>query len=154
MHSTLLLVHSWSRWLVLGFLLYAIYRASIGYFKNVLFTKADDSVRHWTATVAHIQLMLGIIVFTNSPVAKGYWVSGRALLQDFDTTFFGLIHSIMMLTSVVILTIGSALAKRTTADRDKFRIMFLWFSVALLIIFIAIPWPFSPFSNRPYLRTF
>ncbi|WP_293944013.1 MULTISPECIES: hypothetical protein [unclassified Sphingobacterium] len=154
MHSTLLLVHSWSRWLVLGFLLYAIYRASIGYFKNVLFTKADDSVRHWTATVAHIQLMLGIILFTNSPVAKGYWVSGRALLQDFDTTFFGLIHSIMMLTSVVILTIGSALAKRTTADRDKFRIMFLWFSVALLIIFIAIPWPFSPFSNRPYLRTF
>lgn len=139
---------------MLGFLLYAIYRASIGYFKNVLFTKADDSVRHWTATVAHIQLMLGIIVFTNSPVAKGYWVSGRALLQDFDTTFFGLIHSIMMLTSVVILTIGSALAKRTTADRDKFRIMFLWFSVALLIIFIAIPWPFSPFSNRPYLRTF
>lgn len=154
MHSTLLLVHSWSRWLVLGFLLYAIYRASIGYFKNVLFTKADDSVRHWTATVAHIQLTLGIILFTNSPVAKGYWVSGRALLQDFDTTFFGLIHSIMMLTSVVILTIGSALAKRTTADRDKFRIMFLWFSVALLIIFIAIPWPFSPFSNRPYLRTF
>jgi len=154
MHSTLLLVHSWSRWLVLGFLLYAIYRASIGYFKNVLFTKADDSVRHWTATVAHIQLMLGIILFTNSPVAKGYWASGQELLQDFDTTFFGLIHSILMLTSVVILTIGSALAKRTTADRDKFRIMLLWFSVALLIIFIAIPWPFSPFSNRPYLRTF
>lgn len=154
MHSTLLLVHSWSRWLVLGFLLYAIYRASTGYFKNELFTKADDSVRHWTATVAHIQLMLGIILFTNSPVAKGYWASGQELLQDFDTTFFGLIHSILMLTSVVILTIGSALAKRTTADRDKFRIMLLWFSVALLIIFIAIPWPFSPFSNRPYLRTF
>lgn len=139
---------------MLGFLLYAIYRASTGYFKNELFTKADDSVRHWTATVAHIQLMLGIILFTNSPVAKGYWASGQELLQDFDTTFFGLIHSILMLTSVVILTIGSALAKRTTADRDKFRIMLLWFSVALLIIFIAIPWPFSPFSNRPYLRTF
>lgn len=154
MHSTLLLLHSWSRWLVLGFLLYAIYRASIGYFKNKLFTKADDSVRHWTATVAHIQLMLGVILFTNSPVANGYWASGLELLQDFDTTFFGLIHSILMLTSVVILTIGSALAKRTTADRDKFRIMLLWFSVALLIIFIAIPWPFSPFSNRPYLRTF
>lgn len=139
---------------MLGFLLYAIYRASIGYFKNKLFTKADDSVRHWTATVAHIQLMLGVILFTNSPVANGYWASGLELLQDFDTTFFGLIHSILMLTSVVILTIGSALAKRTTADRDKFRIMLLWFSVALLIIFIAIPWPFSPFSNRPYLRTF
>ncbi|MGJ1409184.1 hypothetical protein ACR78Z_05875 [Sphingobacterium thalpophilum] len=150
MHSTLLLLHSWTRWLVLGFLLYAIYKASIGYFKDTPFTKADDSVRHWTATIAHVQLMLGIMLFMNSQIAKGYWSSES--FQDFDMTFFGLIHVILMLASIVVLTIGSALAKRRTADREKFRTMLLWYSIALLIIFIAIPWPFSPLANRPYLR--
>jgi cbb3-type cytochrome oxidase subunit 3 len=30
--------------------------------------------------------------------------------------------------------------------------MLVWFTIALIIIFIAIPWPFSPFANRPYFR--
>jgi hypothetical protein len=30
--------------------------------------------------------------------------------------------------------------------------MLIWLSIALIIIFIAIPWPFSPFANRPYYR--
>jgi hypothetical protein len=30
--------------------------------------------------------------------------------------------------------------------------MALWFTAALLLILVAIPWPFSPFAQRPYLR--
>jgi len=58
-----------------------------------------------------------------------------------------------MLTAIVIITIGSALAKRKKTDKEKFKTMLVWFSAALLIIFIAIPWPFSPLANRPYIRT-
>jgi hypothetical protein len=71
-----------------------------------------------------------------------------------EAVFFGLIHITLMVLSVVLVTIGSALAKRKQTDREKFKTMLTWFSIVLLIIFIAIPWPFSPFANRNYFRTY
>ncbi|KEO72682.1 hypothetical protein [Anditalea andensis] len=154
MYSTLLFFHSWVRWLVLVFLVYSIYRAIMGYTKNKTFSKTDNAIRHWTATVAHIQLMVGIIIYTQSPVVKYFWRDTTSALQNMDVTFYGLIHILLMLTAIIILTIGSALAKRKPADKEKFRTILMWFSIALIIIFIAIPWSFSPLSNRPLFRTF
>jgi len=154
MYSTLLLLHSLARWVVLIFIMYSIYRAFVGYTKNKTFSETDNTFRHWTATVAHIQLMIGMILYTQSPMVKYYWKHSETKLQDFEITFFGLIHIALMITAIVLLTIGSAKAKRKQTDKEKFRTILIWFSIALIIIFIAIPWPFSPLSNRPYLRTF
>jgi hypothetical protein len=154
MYSTLLFFHSLVRWLVLAFLVYSIYRAFIGYIKNKTFSKTDNALRHWTATVAHIQLMIGIILYTQSPIVKYFWTDTKTALQNLDLTFYGLIHIILMLTSIVVLTISSALAKRKPTDKEKFKTMLVWFSIVLIIIFIAIPWTFSPLSSRPNFRTF
>jgi cytochrome c biogenesis factor len=154
MYSTLLLLHSLARWVVLVFIMYSIYRAFVGYTKNRTFSETDNAFRHWTATVAHIQLMIGMILYTQSPITKYYWKHSQIKLQDFEITFFGLIHIALMIIAIVLLTIGSAKAKRKQTDKEKFRTILIWFSIALIIFFIAIPWPFSPLSNRPYLRTF
>ncbi|WP_229712476.1 hypothetical protein [Marivirga lumbricoides] len=142
------------RWLVLVFLVYSIYRAFVGYTRNKSFSKTDNAFRHWTATVAHIQLMIGIILYTQSPVVKYFLANTKTALQNLDLTFYGLIHIFLMLTAIVVLTIGSALAKRKPTDKEKFRTMLVWFSIVLIIIFIAIPWSFSPLSSRPNFRTF
>lgn len=152
MYHSLLCYHSIIRWLVLGSLLFSIYRSFRGYFSQLNFTKTDNSVRHWTATIAHIQLVIGIILYTQSPIIKYFWQHFREASQNLDTLFFGLIHMILMLLAIVLITIGSALAKRKQTDNEKFKTMLVWFSIALLIIIIAIPWPFSPFVNRPYIR--
>ncbi|NAS13714.1 hypothetical protein [Poritiphilus flavus] len=152
MYQSLIIIHSVTRWLVLLSLVYAIYRAYRGYFKNLTFSKVDNSIRHWTATFAHIQLMIGILLYTQSPIIKYFWNNLDAAISSLDTTFFGVIHLILMLTAIVVLTIGSAKAKRRSIDKEKFRIMLVWFSIALIIIFVAIPWPFSPMANRPYFR--
>lgn len=140
------------RWLVLVSLVYAIYRAYTGYRSNTPFTKTDDAVRHWTATIAHIQLLVGILVYIQSPIIRYFWRNFGEAVHQRDTAFFGLIHISFMVTAIVILTIGSALAKRKDTDREKFLTMFFWFLIALIIIFIAIPWPFSPLANRVYFR--
>ncbi|WP_345259116.1 hypothetical protein [Marivirga lumbricoides] len=147
-------MHSLVRWLVLVFLVYSIYRAFVGYTRNKSFSKTDNAFRHWTATVAHIQLMIGIILYTQSPVVKYFLANTKTALQNLDLTFYGLIHIFLMLTAIVVLTIGSALAKRKPTDKEKFRTMLVWFSIVLIIIFIAIPWSFSPLSSRPNFRTF
>ncbi|CAH0200499.1 hypothetical protein MP478_09580 [Chryseobacterium sp. WG14] len=152
MYQTLTFLHSTFRWLVLLSLIYSIFRAYKGYFSAGQFTKTDNSVRHWTATIAHIQLVLGMILYIKSPIVRYFWKNFYEAKESFDLLFFGLIHITMMITAVILITIGSALAKRKPEDREKFKIMMIWFIAALVMIFIAIPWPFSPFVNRPYFR--
>lgn len=154
MYFTLISIHSLFRWLVLLSLIYAIFRAFRGYSGNLVFTKTDNSVRHWTATIAHIQLIIGIILYTKSPTAQYFWQNFSEAVQSLDTVFFGAIHFLLMLIAIVVLTIGSALTKRRETDNQKFKTMLVWFLIALVLIFIAIPWPFSPLANRPLLRTF
>lgn len=152
MYQALVFYHSLVRWLVVASLLYSIYRAYRGYASKSEFSKTDNAVRHWTATIAHIQLMIGMVLYFQSPVSKYFMANFKEAIKNFDITFFGLIHSSLMLTAIVLITIGSATSKRKQTDRAKFKTMLVWFLIALVIIFVAIPWPFSPLANRPYFR--
>lgn len=154
MYRELLFLHGIVRWLVLLLLLMAVYAAWQGWQGNRPFTKAVNALRHWTATAAHIQLMIGIVLYVKSPFVKTYFVAPAKPMKTSDGFFFGILHIAMMLSAIVVLTIGSAMAKRKTNDGDKYKTMLLWFSIALLLIFLAIPWPFSPLSKRPLLRTY
>ncbi|WP_341871390.1 hypothetical protein [Spirosoma oryzicola] len=153
MYSVLLFLHSCWRWLVLISLVYAIYSAYTGFYRRQVFTTAINSLRHWTATIAHIQLLLGMALYVQSPVVKlsmgdnpDKWIN--------EQLFFRYVHLAMMLVAVVLITIGSAKAKRAKDDAEKYRTMLTWFSWGLVILLMAIPWPFSPLANRPYIRSF
>lgn len=154
MYPFLLFIHSILRWLVLGSLVYATGRAWQGYRLGRPFTRIDHSIRHWTATIAHLQLVAGCVLYFISPVNRYFLQHFKATLQDLPVSFFGSIHMILMLAAVVCITLGSSLAKRRDTDRERFGTMVLWFGIALLLILIAIPWPFSPLAQRPYIRTF
>ena len=152
MDTFLLPLHSIFRWLVLLSLLYAIYLAFMGKTHRLPFTKNIDHIRHWTATIAHIQLMIGIVLYTQSPTVKHFLENGIDGWND--VTFFGTIHILLMLAAIIVITIGSAKAKRKKTDQEKYGTMFKFFLLGLLIIFVAIPWPFSPLAERPYFRPF
>jgi len=152
MYQTLTFLHSVVRWLVLLSLFYAVFRAYKGYCSGKIFSATDDSVRHWTATIAHIQMVLGIVLYSQSPIISYFWKNFNTAKASFDLLFFGMIHIFLMLFSIVLITVGSSAAKRKTSDRDRFKTMLIWYSTALVLIFTAIPWPFSPFANRPYFR--
>lgn len=151
MYFWLIFLHTYMRWLVVSSLLLAIVR---GFSGKGTFTKRDNTLRHVTATIAHVQLMLGYILYFNSPFITYFRAHFREAVHQFDLLFFGLIHIILMTLSVVLITIGSAATKRADTDAQKFRIMAIWFLIAFIIILIAIPWPFSPLAQRPYLRSF
>lgn len=152
MYQTLIFYHSICRWLVLLSLLYALIRAARGKISGKAFSGGDNAVRHWTATIAHIQLVIGMMLYTQSPVIRYFWRNFREARESLDNLFFGLIHILLMLAAIVLITIGSAKAKRMSSDKDKFSTMLLWYGLGLLLILIAIPWPFSPSAQRPYFR--
>jgi len=152
MYDFLLPIHSLFRWFVLSSLIYSISIAFMGYSKSWQFSKNHDSIRHWTATIAHIQLVLGILIYTKSLTVKSFFSGQAANDVRLESLFFGIIHLSCMLLAIVLITIGSAKAKRCPESKDKFRTMLIWFSLALLIIFLSIPWPWSPLASRPYFR--
>ncbi|GAB3576975.1 hypothetical protein [Hymenobacter daeguensis] len=152
MYATVLTLHSAFRWLVLASLVYALLRAFQGYNSRQLWTKTDDAVRHWTATISHVQLLLGMALYFSSPVVKANFASLREAGFTLDSGFFALLHPLLMLVSVVLVTIGSALAKRRPTAEAKFNTMLRWYGVALLSIFLFIPWPFSPLASRALFR--
>lgn len=154
MYTILLQFHSLFRWLVLFALLLALFRSFTGYYKQTVFTKTDNAIRHWTATLSHIQLVIGMLLYTQSPFVTYFYDTYKTDKLTIEALFFGAIHIVLMFFTIVFISIGSAKAKRVTADRDKFKTMLVWFFIALVIIFIAIPWPFSPLANRPLLRPF
>ncbi len=152
MYQFLLPLHSVFRWLVLICLLYSIYLSFKGKTGQLTFSNRINHTRHWTATIAHIQLIIGILLYTKSPIVQNFLKNGFEGWDD--GTFYGLLHIALMLVAIIIITLGSAKAKRKDTDLEKFRTMFNYFSIGLLLIFIAIPWPFSPLANRPYIRPF
>jgi hypothetical protein len=152
MYNYLITIHSVFRWLVLISLVTSIVIAVHGTVYKGKFGKLSNVIRHWTATIAHLQLMLGMGLYMISPLLKSGASSGVSRINDHF--FFKYIHIGIMILAIVLITIGSAKAKRTVAPDRKYRVMLIWFVAALLLILIAIPWPFSPLATRPYLRAF
>jgi uncharacterized membrane protein YfcA len=152
MYQALIFLHSTLRWFVLLSLIFSIFRACKGYFNQKDFSQNDNRLRHWTATIAHIQLMIGIMLYTQSPIIKYFWNNFDEAAKNLELLFFGLFHMVLMLIAIVVLTIGSALAKRKPTDQQKFKVMLIYFSLALFLILLAIPWPFSPLAHRPFFR--
>ena len=154
MYNILLTTHSLFRWLVLVSLLYAIYRNYKGWFYKRPFTKFDNSVRHVTATMAHIQLTLGFGLYLISPVINYFLNNYNSAVKIRDIRFFGMEHSLMMIVAVVIITIGSAKAQRKSTEQEKFKTIAIWFSIGLFIILTSIPWGFFVLPSRPFFRSF
>jgi cytochrome c biogenesis factor len=154
MYSTLLALHSLTRWLVLVSLIFALYLAYRGWLLNKPWSRLDDSTRHVSATIAHIQLILGVWLYFISPIVNYFLHNFSTAVHERAIRFFGMEHITMMLIAITLITIGSAKAKRRLTDREKFKTMAIWYTIALLIILSSVPWSFSPLISRPNFRPF
>src|SRR6188768_2895162 len=117
MYSVLLPLHNALRWLVLISLATALYRAYRGYRATSYFSKSDDLLRHGTATLIHIQFLVGFTLYFSSPRITYFWSDFRENLKVLEFSFFALIHISLMTLAVVVVTVGSAIAKRRSSDQ-------------------------------------
>ncbi|MDD2829560.1 MAG: hypothetical protein PHW18_08310 [Sulfuricurvum sp.] len=151
-YTIILLVHSWLRWIVVVSLLYSLYRAYTGWFREKSFTNFDNSLRHSVATIAHIQLLFGLLLYGISPIISYFLSHFSETVHIREIRFFGLEHSVTMLLAIFVITLGSMIAKRQKIDRLKFRTIAIWYTIAFILIIVAIPWEFSSMVSRPYFR--
>jgi len=154
MYTHLLYLHSLTRWFLVITLAAALYKGFSGWLRQRPFTSFDNTLRHVTATVAHVQLAIGYILYFKSPVVAWFRLHPAQPSDPVDYTFFGVVHIATMTVAVIIITVGSSLSKRRHNDAAKFKAMALCFAIGAILIALAIPWPFSPWATRPWIRTF
>ena len=56
--------------------------------------------------------------------------------------FFGLEHILLMVIAVTLITIGRKKAEKALDPAKKHKTILIWYTIVLIIIFAAIPWPF------------
>ena len=154
MYNSILVLHSLVRWLLLFSLIFAIYRAYRGWKSKSVFGVWDNRARHVTATIAHVQLIFGLWLYFISPIVGYFFDNFHEAVHMREMRFFGMEHITMMSIAITLLTIGSVKVKKKPTDQEKFKTMLIWYSIVLAIIFLSIPWKFSPFTARPYFRFF
>ena len=86
----------------------------------------------------HIQFLGGLILYFISP--KVSFAAG--FMKDSIARFFAMEHILLMSISMILLTIGYSKSKRIIESDKKFKKIFVYYLISLLIVLASIPWPF------------
>lgn len=136
--SMLVHAHSGLRWVVLLLLIAATFKALMKWRSNAPFTEGDRKLNLFTMISAHVQLLLGLVLFFTSPKVN---LSGLDMKNPVER-FFAVEHSVMMILAVILITIGYSKSKKALEESKKFKTAFTYFVIALLVLLAGIPWPF------------
>jgi len=145
MHSLLLLTHSVFRYFVLIFLILFVLRSLLGWMNKSSYNPIDEKLGLWLFMVTHLQLVLGLILFFVSPVV----VFSGASMKDPIARYWLVEHSSMMLIAIVLITVGRIATKKITDATAKYKKLFLYNGIALLLIVVAILQSGRGFLNLP-----
>ncbi len=135
--------HSGLRWIVLALLVALVWQAWQKGRSGAEYTEADRKLNLYTLIAVHIQLLLGLALYFHSDKVNFDSSSWSVSV----TRFFTLEHSLMMLIAIVLITIGYSKAKKAADSAAKWRTTLRYNLIALLLILVAIPWPFRGFGS-------
>jgi len=150
-NSILLNSHSLLRYVVL-ILLFAVVAITLsGLLSKRPFLKKDRLVALFAMISVHIQLLIGLILYFTGPWFSQLINNTSMVMKNASLRFYALEHITLMLVAVVLVTLGYRAAKGGLTSMGKHRRVFILFALALIVIFIAIPWPFRGEGiGRPY----
>ncbi len=138
--------HSGTRWLVLFFLIITLLTAMINWQYGKSYTKSDRRWSLLTLIFAHIQLVMGLVLYFISPKVA----FTPDVMENEISRFYTVEHFSLMLLAIIVITVGYSRAKRAGTDIKKFKTTFYFFLIALVLLLIGIPWPFQNYGAGWY----
>jgi uncharacterized membrane protein YiaA len=123
-------------------LLIAIFNSLVA--GNRPFIKSDNRTGLFLTIFADLMLLIGIVLWFIGPIGyqqiqeKGM----STVMSDATLRFYVVEHLVGMLVAIVLLHIGKAQARKPISDRAKHRRTVIFYTIALIIILLSIPWPF------------
>jgi hypothetical protein len=129
-------IHSTLAYGVLAVLVFAIINAFLGLSAKRNFTSKDRSISLIALIFSHIQLLVGIILWVESPVGK----AALSQMSNAAMRLTALEHPITNILAIVLITIGWSKHKKEESSNGKFKKIGIFYAIGLLLLLSRIPW--------------
>jgi hypothetical protein len=151
MQTGLLHLHNLLRWIILILLLLSIFKSYVGSTSKKAFDPADKKIWLFTLIASHITLLLGLYQWFFGRYGLFTYVKpeGVSMMKDPYLRFFQMEHPVSMILAVLFVTLGYGMAKKNIDDQAKYKKALRYFILALVLILVAVPWPFRGLVARP-----
>jgi uncharacterized membrane protein len=136
MYSTLFGLHSGLRYIVLLLLAVALLLSLVGLFGKKPYSEMNRKVNLFAMISTHTQFLVGLILYFFSPMVN--YSNMAEAMKDATTRYWTVEHSVMMLFSIVLITIGHSRSKKAKDAVNKHRAIALYYGLAVLVILVAI----------------
>lgn len=132
--------HSGLRWIALMLLLIALGNSIVKSWKR--YSARDNKINTLTIYALHLQLVIGLILYFLSPKV----IFSAESMSNHLLRFFLVEHISLMLLAIILATVGHSLSKKVKSDHSRHLRISIFFGIALLLILLAIPWPWQNFA--------
>ncbi len=142
MYNGMLHLHSALRWIILILLLVAIYKSFVD--RRNAYTAGHKKTGLFLMICCDVMLVVGIYQWYAGDLGlKSIQLNGMGeVMKNSVLRFYAIEHTTAMLIAIVLVHIGYSYSKKNIPDSLKHKRTLLYFGLALLILLIAIPWPF------------
>ena len=143
MYTTVLLLHSWIRWIALVACVGVTFAALRGK------VEGEKSIADRWGLVAmmalDLQMLLGLVLYLGlSPNMQAILNNFGESMKRADTRFYAVEHIGTMFIAIVLSHIGRVLARKAATTAAKRTRLLVTFGLATLLIIAGMPWPGRP----------
>jgi hypothetical protein len=141
MYSFLLNLHSGFRYIVTLLVLIAIIQSLMGWFGKRLYTETNRKINLFAFISAHIQLLIGLILYFVSPNV----VFSKSMMTNDVERYWTMEHITMMIFAIALITFGYIRSKKIIIPAQKHRTIAIYYLLAILVIFLTLVQGHIPF---------
>jgi hypothetical protein len=127
--------HKGWAYLALLLLVVAVVNALIGFTSKKEFTANDRKIALFGLIGAHVQLLVGLILYFVSPLG----LAGFSM-KVAEARLTSLEHPLINVIALVLITIGWSKHKKAGTSELKFKSFAVFYTLGLLLILARIPW--------------
>ncbi|WP_353779204.1 hypothetical protein [Winogradskyella sp. 3972H.M.0a.05] len=141
MYTTVKFLHSYWAYLTLLVLVLATLNALIKLFGNKEFGAKDFRISLFTLIVTHIQFLIGIILWFAADYISLIGDMGMGGIMKNSALRSNIVeHPTTMLIAAILITIGYSKHKKKLTSKGKFKMLSIFYTIALILVLAKIPW--------------
>ena len=127
-------LHSGWAYVVLILLAVAVLNSLISQSKS--FTPKDRKIALFALIATHLQLVIGLILYFVSPMGS----HSLGEMKDATLRLTSLEHPLINIIAIALITIGWSRHKKLESNAGKFKSIWVFYGLGLVLILIRLPW--------------
>jgi hypothetical protein len=151
MYGPMLLIHSWTRWIVVISSFYCLIRCFVGWLRKQEWGSTENYFIWAFNQILGYQILFGLMLYIGASPFVKMAISDPALIQSNPVVNFWVArHGPTMLLTLGVFHVGRAQATKAPANA-RYRIYAITFTVLMVMFLSAIPWVGLVYG-RPWFR--